>query len=171
MVIFYGLADFGHQPLIKSYIVDRNEDGAEHFANVEKVPDGAACEIGAAIAVAAGLDWVGGIGVSGVSQVSGACFCESKGVSAIPRGQDTIEHIDACTNGNDDVGGCADAHQVSGFVGWQKPGGACGYVEEVVIAFADAEAANGVAVKIEFDKFRCALLAQGWVYAALNDAE
>lgn len=84
------------------------------------MPDGAPAEIFAAVTVAAGLDWFGILYVSAVSHTDWAVFGQSKCVSAISGRYGAVKHIDAGPDGGNNVGWCADAHQVARFVPRQK---------------------------------------------------
>ena len=46
--------DFSHKALIEAEVMERGEDWAEHFADVEKVADCGPCVVLAGVAVTAG---------------------------------------------------------------------------------------------------------------------
>ena len=82
-----------------------------------------------------------------------------------------VEHVDAALHRAHDVAGPADAHQVARPVGGQHRHGVVERGEHQLLAFADGEAADRVAVEADVGQRLDALLAQGREDAALHDAE
>lgn len=90
--------------------MQRRQDWAEHFSSVEEVSQCASAKILAAVAVTTWLDRPGVVYVRTISQSHRPVFSKGKGISSVSRRQDAIEHIDAGSNGGNDVRWRADAH-------------------------------------------------------------
>ena len=90
--------------------MEAKQDGAEHFGDVEKMPNCRPAEVLTAVTVAIGFYRAGGVDVGGVSKSKRAGFCKGIRISAVPCGHDTIEHVDACFYGGDYIGRRADTH-------------------------------------------------------------
>ena len=111
-----GLADIRHEPLEEPNIMHRNEQRAKHLVREKIVTDGSAGKSTAGVALAAGLDGAFLAGKTAVSEANRARSGEGIGVAAISRGQGAIEHIDARCNGDGDIPGESNAHQVAWFM-------------------------------------------------------
>lgn len=164
-------ADIGHEPLIVRDVVNRQKYRSQHLSDIEQVPDCAAAEIGTAVARAVYFDRRGIVSVGRVSQPQCAVGGKREGVSAISRRQDAVKHIDSGPDGGDNIGGHSDTHQVSRPVGGQQRGRVLDGGDHEVVTFADAEAANGVAVEIHRHEFFGTSRSQVAVDAALDDGE
>src|SRR5262249_45354440 len=100
-----------------------------------------------------------------------AAHGEEGAAAAVAGGDHAVEHVDAAFDGGEDVLGEADAHQVAGVVlGQVGRGGGDDLLQEVE-AFADAHAADGVAVEVEARDLLRAALAEVGEGRALDDAE
>ena len=109
--------------------------------------------------------------MAGVAQVELAAACEGLRRAAGARGHDAIEHVDAALYGAHDVSGTAHSHQIARLVGRQHRHRAIERGEHHLLAFADGQAADRVAVEADTRQRLDAFLAQGREDAALDDAE
>ncbi|GAG45283.1 unnamed protein product, partial [marine sediment metagenome] len=70
-------------------------------------------KISTTITVAAGFNGSAIFYMSAVPQADGAILGKGKSVSTISGRQDTVEHINAGPDSGNDIGWCADAHQMA----------------------------------------------------------
>ena len=88
--------------------------------------------------------------MAGVAQVELAAAGKGLRRAAAARRHHAVEHVDAALHRADDVGRPADAHQVARPVGRQHAAGVTSSVaEHRLLALADGEAADGVAVEAD----------------------
>src|SRR6195256_504478 len=87
------------------------------------------------------------------------------------RGENAIHHIYAEAGVFDDFLGSADAHQVARFVGGKMLERRLDYLAGQLPGLSDAEAADGVAGKIDCDGSFGGFSSQQAIHAALNYAE
>ncbi len=72
--------------------------------------ENSSAKISTTITVAADFNWSTVLYVRIVPQADGAIFSKGKGISTVPRRQDTVKHINAGSYGCYDVDRRADAH-------------------------------------------------------------
>ena len=87
------------------------------------------------------------------------------------RGENTIHHIYAEAGVFDDFLGSAHAHQVARLVGGKMLERRLDYLAGQLPGLSDAEAADGVAGKIDFDGSFSGFSSQRAIHAALDYAE
>src|SRR5205085_8692122 len=131
------IANVAHEPAIESQVMKRQEDGPEHLISLEQM-----VKIGPAITptgftstIRLQRRWISP--VSGVSKPQSAFRDKSAGISAISRGQYTVEHIDAPGDGLHEVSRPAYTHQVARLVRRQKLGCRAKNFEHLLLGFAD----------------------------------
>src|SRR2546423_11083384 len=115
-----GAADIRHEALVEPNIMHGNQYRSKHLGREKKVANGAAREMRASVAIAAGFDGVFIGGVFAVAQSKRAGGGEGVGIAAVARGKDAVEHIDTGRDGGGDVAREADAHEIAGFVGREE---------------------------------------------------
>jgi len=93
-------------------------------------------------------------GVVGVLDIDRAETRKCQSMAAVARRHDAIEHVDAAGDRFEQIGGCADTHQIARLVGRQHRGGLANDFEHDVLRLADGEAAERIAV--EADVGECA---------------
>ena len=106
-----------------------------------------------------------------VAQPQGAAREEGEGVAAVARRQDAVEHVHAGQDRREDVRRHADAHQVAGPVRRQQRGGISDRLDHLLVALADAQAAEGIAVEADVHDLLGAPPAEIEVGPALDNAE
>ena len=96
---------------------------------------------------------------------------EGGAVAGDAGGKDAIEHIDAARDEFNHLGRRAEAHRVAGLVGGEERFGDFDGAKHFGFGFADADAADGVAVEFKGDEGFGAFFAEAGIDTALDDAE
>jgi len=160
-----------HDSEVVGKIVNGVEGGGERFAGLHEV-----AEVGARVAAADGAG-AGGVGRRlifselFVLDVEAAFAGEEKGVARGAGGKDTVHHVDAHAGVLLDLVGVADSHDVAGLVFGQERENFGDDFESELARFADAEAADGVAVEVHCSELLGALAAKVAIHAALDDTK
>ena len=166
-----GLTDVGHEPLEEPYIMHGNEQRAKHLACEKIVADGSTGKSGAGVAVAAGFNRAIFADKSAVSEPDRAGAGEGIGIAAIAGGQRAIEHINARRDGNGNVAGETDAHQVARFMSREHGRRLLQYRLHRLKPFAHRQAAKRITGKIQGDQTFGAAVSERRVRSPLYDAE
>src|SRR5204862_3788652 len=165
------LADSPHYVKVKVDIVMGGKDGSGEFSRCEEMT-----KISARIAAANGtsalrIDGPLILSVARVLDQDAAFASVEAGVARGARGQHAIHHVDTERNIIGDLLGTAHAHQVARTISGQQRRDFGGHLASDFVRFANGQAANGVARKIEFKKLASALAPQISKRRALHDAE
>ena len=80
-----------------------------------------------------------------VAEVDGSLAGKYLAVAAVAGRHHAVEHIDAQSDGLENVGGGSDPHEVARAVGRQDRADLGGHRVHLVVGFAHAKAANGIA--------------------------
>ena len=122
-------------------------------------------------AVAVGLQWGEVVGPFLVAHVHYAVGGEEHAVASVACGHHTVHHVDATVDGFEDIGRCADSHEVTGFVGWQDFVDHLNHLIHGFGRFADSQPSDGVAVGAEFSHSRGGFTSQVGIGASLHNRE
>ena len=117
------------------------------------------------------VERLGIVGMARVLDVDRAEAGESNAVAAIARRQHTIEHVDAASDGFEEIGRRADAHEITRPLRRQRRRGLADDFEHHALRFADGKPADGITGEADIDEPAHAVGAQLVVVAALHDAE
>ena len=96
---------------------------------------------------------------------------ERRGIAAVARRQHAVEHIDAGADAGEEVLRPADAHQIARFLDRQQRRRRAEGGDHLRRRLADAEAAQGVAGKVQRGQLAAQRAAQLQIGAALHDGE
>ena len=96
---------------------------------------------------------------------------EGGAVAGDAGGEDAIEHVNAARDEFDHLGGRAETHRVARLLGGKKRFGDFDGAKHFGFGFADADAADGVAIKFEGNEGLGAFFAEVGSDAPLNDAK
>ncbi len=151
-------------------IVEGKQPQSEDFARSEQVSDIGSGESGD-VRVGGFADWAGVLGEDQVLDEDGAIEGKGGSVAGDPGRHDAIKHVDAAADHLENLGRRAQSHGIPGFVFGQKWHRIFDGAEHFFLGFADGDAADGIAVKIQFDEFPGRLLAEVGVDGSLNDAK
>ena len=152
-------------------VVNAEHAKAENFTDVEEVPQVGASEMAASEAIAVFFDGAEVGFVRTGFDADAALASEGGAVAGDAGGKDAIEHVDAASDEFDHLSGRTEAHRVAGLVGGEMRLGDFDGTKHFRFGFADADAADGVAVEFEGDESLGAFFAEVRVDAALDDAE
>src|SRR2546423_15413742 len=118
-----GAADIRHEALVEPNIMHGNQYRSKHLGREKKVANGAAREMRASVAIAAGFDGVfigGGFSVGQSKRAGGG---EGGGGAAVAGGGGAAEQIDPRRGGGGGGRGEAEAHRETGVVAAEEGGG------------------------------------------------
>ena len=154
-------AQAAHDVLVVMHVVPCQQHGTKNLLAADQV-----VQIGAAMVAAGGagtvfVDRPGIIAVPRVAQVEFAAPGEGLRRAPGARRHHAVEHVDAALHRAHDVGRPADAHQIARLVGRELWQGCVEGGEHQLLAFADGEAADRVAVEADRRQRLGAFLAQG----------
>src|SRR6266403_4315784 len=93
------------------------------------------------------------------------------GMARGTRGENAVHHVDAPSDVGGDLFGAADAHEITGTIFWEERGDFGGHFAGRLVRFADGEAADRIARKIEFEKLARAFAAQVRKSCALDNSK
>ena len=130
-----------------------------------------AAEAGASRATAFRVEGRRVIGMASVAQIERTLAGEGLRGAAGAGRQHAIEHVDAAPDRADQIARLADPHQITWTVLRQDRRGRIDHREGGVLAFADRQPADRVAVEADLDEPRRRALPQTGVNAALDDTE
>ncbi len=169
--IFDGGAGLFHRAHEHAGIVNAEQAEAEDFADVEEVADVGTSEILTSEAIAVFFDWPEVGFVCATFDADAAFAGEGSAVAGDAGRKYAIEHVDTAGDEFDHLGGRAQAHGIAGLVGGEMRFGDFNGAKHFRLGFADADAADGVAVEFESDEGFGAFFAELGIDAALDDAE
>ena len=152
-------------------VVDAEHAEAEDFADVKEMAQVGAGEVAAGEAVAVVFDGTEVGFVCATFDADAAFAGEGGAVAGDPGRENAIEHVDAASDEFDHLGGCAEAHCVAGLVCGKMGFGDIDGAKHFGFRFADADAADGVAVEFEGDESFGAFFAEVRIDTTLDDAE
>lgn len=152
-------------------VVDGDKPESEDFLCFNEVAEVGAGEVAAGVAFATGFDGGGVFGEGGVFEVQSAGGGEGGAVAGEASGEDAVEHVNAAGDYFDDLWRGAEAHGIAGVVLREEGNGIFDGAEHLMLGFADADAADGVAVEADVHKGAGAFLAEIGVRGSLDDAE
>src|SRR5262249_51794660 len=109
--------------------------------------------------------------MAGVAYVELAETREGEAGAARTGRHHAIEHIDAARDRADDILGTADAHQIARVIGGQEIRREIQHAKHLLLALADREAADRIAVEADTGQSLRGFLAEIAIDAALHDAE
>ncbi len=118
-----------------------------------------------------GVDRAGVAGMAGVADVDVASMGEALAGAARARRQHAIEHVDPQCHGADHIGRQPRSHQIARRSGGQVGQGGAQRLQHHLLALADGEAADGVAVETDGRQRLGRFLAQIGIHTALDNAE
>ena len=152
-------------------VVPGEQDRPQHLAGLEQVVQVGAAEAAAGRAGAIRIERPVRFGMAGVADVQLAAGHEGLARASGAGRQHAIEHIDAPGDGADDVRRPPDAHQIARFI--VRQGRRCDVqrLEHRLLAFADRQPADGIALETDAGQRQRRFGAQIRKHTALNDAE
>jgi len=164
-------ADALHDAEVIRQVVDGVERAGKRFAGLHQVAQISARIAAADHAVAIGVGRPLVFGIAFAFDVQPAFAGEEQAVAGGAGGQHAVHHVHAHAGVLLNLVGVADAHDVARLVLGQQRQDLGDHLQGQVAGLADAEAADGVAVKIHFNETLGALAAEVAVHAALHDTE
>jgi hypothetical protein len=111
------------------------------------------------------------LGMAGIAQVHHALVGEGGAVPGQPRGQNAVKHVDPTGDQLDHLRRRAQAHRVAGLIRRKQRRHPFRDAHHVLLRLADAQPADGVAVKTHRHEFAGRFFAQILIHTALHDAE
>ena len=161
----------GHEVLQEMDIMQREQGAAELFAGVVQMAQISAREVAAGIVVHAFDERTVVIAVAQMFHANRTVGRERPAVATDAGGHGAVEHVGAERDHAEQLGWRADAHDVTRLVLGEERCDQADLMEHVLLGFADADAADGMAREVETAELLGAADAQVVVDRALVDAE
>ncbi len=161
----------GHEVLQEMDIMQREQRAAKLFAGVVQVTQVGAREMTTGVIVHAFDQRAVVFAVTQVLDADRTIGGERAAMASDAGGHRAVEHVGAERDHAEQLGRGPDAHDVAGFVLRQERRDEADLMEHVLLRFADADAADGMAREVETAELLGAADAQVVVDRALVDAE
>ena len=161
---------FSHQSLVEGEIVNRKQNGAEHFTADEEMSE-VSTAMAAGDAIAGWVERPAVVLKLGIPDLQWPSRAERLGISTVPRGHHAVKHVDPSGDSFEQVDGTSDAHKISRL--FFREMGTRGVQRSIHLRWllADAQAANGKTIERHLHQLLRTRLPKSWIKSSLDDGE